>query len=204
MSRPDQKKKYLTHAQVALVFAVEPRTVTKWVNDLGMPKVGRGEYDLVQCVQWRCNYLEKKIREAEAGGAEGLSAKHRINIATARKKENELALQERSLVNIEEVMPVIDKTLDIFRMKALTFSKRVAPALEGMESNAEREAILKENIHELLNDLTTIPDKLRSSVELDQADEDVVRTAHPAAKNDGKRVGRRKANTQRRNRQRAR
>jgi hypothetical protein len=198
------RKSYLNHHQAAQVFAVEPRTITKWCNELGMPKVGRGEYDLLQVVQWRCNYLEKKIREAEAGGEDGLNARQRIFIATAKKKENELAIQEQQLVNIDEVMPVIIKILDIFRNKALVFPKRVAPSLEGVETNHEREALLKDNIFELLNDLTSIPNKLKGLTILDDAAEERIRDAKAAAKNDGKRVGGRKKNTQRRNSKRAR
>ena len=44
---------------LAKVFKRDERTIQLWVED-GMPREGRGKYDLLKCYEWRLNKLEKE------------------------------------------------------------------------------------------------------------------------------------------------
>ena len=196
-SAEEDKKGFLTHAQCAMVFGVEPRTITKWCNEYGMPKENRGQYNLIAVVQWRCNYLEKKIKTAEQGGSDGINQDTRLKRANAEIKEMHLAELRGEMVNIDEVMPILNEGFSNIRRKASTFAQTVSPQLEGMESY-ERTEYLKTAIEDLFEDLSGLPNTLKRIVKLDQqsAAEGVQNLSIPP-KDDGKRTRRVKKNIKR-------
>ncbi|MBW7887443.1 MAG: hypothetical protein H3C35_03655 [Bacteroidetes bacterium] len=185
---------YRSLEQMAELFGVEPRTITKFVNEFGMPKVANGLYRIKDCVQWREKYLNKKIKEILAGGEGGLSARQRLNKAKAIREEYKQALDERTLIRIDEVMPVFEEALKIMKQRLTVLPRRAAPMMEGTETNAEREEILRNNINEILTELAGTPDALRSVAESAREHfAESISDVEPAQKNDSNRVGRRKS-----------
>jgi len=195
---PEKKKNpNPTHQQIAMLFAVEPRTITKWVNELGMPKIGRGQYNLAECVQWRCNYLEKKITALENGGLDGINQGTRLKKANAQIRENQLARMQRELVSLDEITPIITQGLNNIRQLSASFAQRISPQVEGMELS-ERTEYIKEAINELFTELASIPNALKrfgSTAEFRSA-EGFFDFA-PPAKDEHKPTRRRKKNSQR-------
>lgn len=53
---------------LALFFEVDERTIQNWVKDNGAPRLERGEYDFLQFVKWRLNFLSNEIKVLQAGG----------------------------------------------------------------------------------------------------------------------------------------
>ena len=50
---------FATLEQIATVLNMTPQMVNRHVKLHGMPRVGRGEYDLVKSVHWYINYLKR-------------------------------------------------------------------------------------------------------------------------------------------------
>jgi hypothetical protein len=200
MPDSDKKKNFLSHQQCAVIFGVEPRTVTKWSNEYGMPKVGRGKYNLIEVVQWRCNYLEKKIRELEMGGPDAVNQKARLNRIIAETKELQLAKLRGTLVDLNEIMPIITHGLNDIRQTSTTFAQKISPQLEGMDLS-ERSEFIKDSINELFKELTNIPDALRRSVSVaESSPAESVLGLKAASKDDDQRTRGSKKDTKRRKR----
>lgn len=195
MSDEEQKKTgRVTHQQIAMVFGVEPRTISNWTKDLGLPKYARGQYNLVECVQWRCNYLEKKIKTLTEGGTEGMNQGTRLKRVNSEIKEYHLSKLRGELVALDEIMPIFTDALNRIRQRAQSFGQRTGPQLEGLDNN-ERAETLQEHINELFSDLTTIPNALRRLEKFARyRTSESVPDIKAAAKNDGQPVGKRKAN----------
>ena len=205
MSEPAKKSSgTINHQQIAMVFAVEPRTVTKWCNELGMPKSGRGQYNLVECVQWRCGYLEKKIKTLTEGGTEGMNQGTRLKKVNSEIKEYHLAKLRGELVALYEIMPVITEGLNRIRQRSQSFGQRTAPQLQGLEVTEMAET-LQEHINELFADLANIPNALRRLEKFARyRTTEGVRDPETSAKDDGQPVGRGKKNAKPGNKSRTR
>lgn len=200
-NKPASKKSNdLSHQQCAIIFGVEPRTITKWSNEYGMPKKGRGQYSLIEVVQWRCNYLEKKIRELESGGVDGMNQKIRLNRIIAETKELQLAKLRSSLVDLDEIMPIIVQGFSDIRKTSDTFSQKISPQLEGLDLN-ERSELIKDALNELFEGLARIPDTLKRLVSVAEhgAAESILGTK-ATAKDDGERTRGGKKDSKRRKR----
>jgi len=185
-----EPKNYLNHAQCAMLFGIEPRTITKWVNENGMPKEGRGQYNLMSIVQWRCSYLEKKIKVMENGGVDGMNQNTRLKKVSSEIKELQLAKLNRSLIDLEEIMPIIITALSNIRQTSIPFSQKVSPQLEGLNLN-ERSELIRDQLNELFEELSHIPDTLRRIAAVDQyRTSESIQRSETAAKNEGKRTRR--------------
>ncbi len=185
---------YMTLEQTAEMFGVEVRTITKWKNEFGLPQAASGFYKRNDVVQWREKYLNKKIKEMQAGGEDGLSARQRMYKAKAIREEYKQAVEERSLIRIDEVMPIFEEALKIMKQRITVLPRRSARLMEGTQTSAEREEILRKNVNEILTELSNTPDALRSVAE--SARQHYAATlpdAQAAAANVGHRVGRRKS-----------
>jgi hypothetical protein len=196
----DDKKKYATHHQIAIVFGIEPRTITKWVNELGMPRAGRGKYNLVACVQWRESYNQKKIEELRAGGKDGLSARKDYFIASAEMKRYQIAEKKKKLIKVSDARRIFEDLFTLIISRKKVYAKKTNPQLEGIQSPGERERILDDNVNELFRDIYERGsaelrrlEKLSGPVEGEPA---APQTVAPHAR---KRMGRRAPRTKRRN-----
>jgi phage terminase Nu1 subunit (DNA packaging protein) len=196
---------YMSLQEVADMFGVEVRTVTKFVNELGMPKVVSGWYKRNDIVQWRLKHLEKKIKELQQGGSDGVSASTKLKSAQARRQELRYAKEAGKLVELDKVLPVFEKLFSLIAQRRKLFSKRTNPQLDGIDSFGEREKILTESIDELFNDIyeSGIRELTRLR-ELSGADQDIAQNNAPAAPAARKRVGKKVSRPQRRNRKRTR
>jgi hypothetical protein len=164
-----------------------------------MPKAGRGQYNLSECVQWRCNYLEKKIKILTEGGADGMNQGTRLKKVNSEIKEYHLSKLRGELVALDEIMPLIAEGLNRIRQLAQTFGQRTGPQLEGLD-NTERAETLQDNINELLTELVSIPDTLRRLEKFARyRTSEGVQTVIAAAKDDRKPVGGSKKNVKSRN-----
>jgi phage terminase Nu1 subunit (DNA packaging protein) len=194
-----------TLPELALLLKREPRTVNKDVKERGLPRDGRGLYLLSKAIPWIVDDYEKRIRLARTGGESESGARKRLWQVQADLKQITLARQRGEVINIDDAIPILERGLNILRHKIMIFPRTAAPQLEGLESPAEREQTLKTLVHDLLTDLSNIPDALRSAAKLGhQSTSESIPDAPAAAANDRKRMGRRKTMAQRRDRKRAR
>lgn len=194
-----------TLEEIADLFLVEPRWINRLAKDRGLPREGRGQYDLIKVVRWYVAFLNRQVDELRAGGEDGLQAKARFLKSQANMKEMDEAARRGETVNIMEVASIVEEALSILRTRLLSLHKRVAPLLDGSETIGEREDVIKGIVYESLTELATVPDSIRSLTAFRHGHARAgISPAAPAAKAHRKRVGRSKARPLRRNRKRAR
>lgn len=194
-----------TLEEISDLFLLEPRWINRLAKDHGLPREGRGQYDLIKVVRWYVAFLKRQMEELRAGGEDGLQAKARLLKSTANMKEMDEAARREEIVNVNEVATIVEEALSILRTRLLSLHKRAAPLLDGLETIGEREDVIKGIVYECLTNLTTIPDSIRGLAALrHRRSQTSVRNSAATAKADRKRVGRSKAHPLRRNRKRAR
>jgi phage terminase Nu1 subunit (DNA packaging protein) len=105
---------YATIEQIATVLNMTPRMINRHVKENGMPRVSRGEYDLVKCVRWYIDYLKEQIDEARRGGETGAQADVRQKIAEANMAEIKLARMRSEVITMEDVLKEVEGPFPIF------------------------------------------------------------------------------------------
>jgi transposase len=185
----------MTLDEVAVMFDVEIRTVTKWKNEFGMQQAAPGFYKRDDVVKWRVQYLEKKIKLLQQGGVDGVSASTKVKQVKYERDQLKLLQEQRLLVNIDEIIPIITDQLSNLRTNSATYGQRVSPLVEGMSVN-ERAIVLQDKLNELFAKLSGVPDTLKrigSSIERPASES--VQRVKSAPKNKNKRTRNRKKNT---------
>lgn len=191
--------------EISDLFLLEPRWINRLAKEHGLPREGRGQYDLIKVVRWYVSYLKRQIDEIRAGGEDGLQAKARLIKSQANIKEMEEAKLRKQVINVADAASIVEEALSILRTRLLTLHKRAAPQLDGLETIGEREEVIKGIIYESLTDLSNIPDSIRHVAVLSHGRAaESVQDAAPAAAADHKRLGRGKAHPIARNRKRTR
>lgn len=188
--------------EIADLFGkVQQRTINLLVKNEGLPRKERGEYDLAEVIPWYMKRYEHQLKEAKAGGEDGVQAKARLIKAQADLKQIALAKVRAEVINVQDAIIAFENVLSILRQRANVFPKRAAPQLEGLETNGEREAMLKDLINELLTELADIPNTLIGMAELTrQGLAEGIQAAQAPAKAHRKRMGGKKSHPKRRNR----
>jgi len=197
------KAGYLNLNEAAELFGVEPRTITKFTNEYGMPKAASGFYKTKDIVLWREKYLSNKLKTLQQGGSDGVSANTKLKTAQAKRQELRLQKESGSLVEIDKVRPVFDKLFSLMAQRRKLFSKRTNPQLDGIETFGEREKILNDNVDELFNDI--YESGIRELARLQQlsgGNESIPQAASSSGTVARKRVGKKKPHSKSRNRKR--
>ncbi len=194
----------ITHEQIAAIFNVEPRTITQWTNSFGMPKFAPGVYVIKDCVQWRIKFLEKKIKELQQGGADGVSANTKLKIAQAKRQELRLAHEQGMVINRNEIVPIFREAVENTVTKGKQFGRSVAPRVHGLEIKILAEK-LQEEFDDTISQFANVPDTLQRFVENDHArhSEHIV-VVSEERKDNGKPVRRKKHHARPRKRRSAR
>lgn len=147
------KAGYLSLEQTAEMFGQEVRTITKWKNEHGLPQAMPGFYKRDDVVKWREKYLSKKLKEAQSGGADGMSQSTRLKRVQSQRQELRLQKEAGQLVEIEKVIPIVQKMFLLIAQKRKNFSKNTNPQLDGVVNDGEREEILNRNVNDLFNNI---------------------------------------------------
>lgn len=151
---------YLSLNQCAEMFAVEPRTITKWRNEFGAPQSMTGFYRRNDIVQWREKYLGKKLKELQQGGPDGMSANARLKNTKEARERLKLMKETRQLVDLSEVMPVFTDVLITLKMHGSTFGKSIANDLEGMNAT-QRAQYIQNALNRIFSQIASVPDALQ-------------------------------------------
>lgn len=152
--------------EIALLFKKEPRWINRLSKEKGLPKDARGAYDLIKVIHWLVDEHEKELKEARRGGETEGQARKRLYAAQASMKELELTRIHGKLIHIDDVLKILVVALKALRDKILSLPKRAAPQIIALQNIAEIEELLETLINELLDDLSTLPDKLKRAGKL--------------------------------------
>ena len=142
-------KKLLAH-ELAYIFGVNRRTVSRWAKNDGLPKNADGSFDVAACVAWAMDRLEARAAdEAEKPqpGSEWLSEYRRV-----RFLREELALKrERGELIPRDEVQAQRMALTTYLVSSLNnLAPRCAPVVAGKTDRHEIEAALSLEIAALL------------------------------------------------------
>jgi len=136
---------------VADFFEVDQRTIQNWVKK-GMPKNGRGEYELIACVQWKLKENETEIEILkEGGGDETLRELRKRNVeADLKIKEEKLKTIRGEKLDVE-LVSVAWKNEMLLVKKILNGMPGVAMIkLEGAETPEQKQKVIQDAVDDCL------------------------------------------------------
>lgn len=147
--------------EVARVFNCSPR----WISGLverGMPKMGRGEYDLGHCMLWYIRYLQKELerREVWPDDPTGVNLrKERLRLvkAQADREEHELSQKRAELVPPEVIADCKREEYQRVRRAACAMVDELVPQLEG-QNRIMIKARIDDAVRDMLNRLAECVD----------------------------------------------
>jgi phage terminase Nu1 subunit (DNA packaging protein) len=140
----DVDKLVASQKSLAVIFAVDPATVSRWAQD-GMPKRGWGKYPLAECVRWR---IEQLIAQAAGDSSEITESRMRLYDTQREKHELEMKQMRRELLDAEEVATAIRSMFGIVATQLDGLGPRMAARLAGL---SDPQKIAKELLSECRN-----------------------------------------------------
>jgi len=165
---------YATLEQIAMLLKVTPRWINRLVREQGFPRESHGKYDIIKCVHWRIDDLEKRIQELQGGTLR--SSKERKELALAQKAEYQLGLLKKELMKVDDVIVILDKIFTLIKTKLPTNRKNIVPNLLIVKTDKEAEKILEKRDNELLYELSeSIENIIRGIGKSDNQDKNIVK-----------------------------
>jgi phage terminase Nu1 subunit (DNA packaging protein) len=142
--------------KVAKALNVTTRRVQQ-LADEGMPREGRGKYDLAQCMLWYIRYLQNAISNRDGNGADAAGndlKAQRTRLITAQAAREEIALrrEQGELVPIADYEETMAAHITSVRQRLLSMPANIAHHLEG----EDRESIKQKLESEMRNVLASI------------------------------------------------
>ena len=141
------------------LFGLSARRIDQLVNE-GMPKTGRGEYNLIACVRW---YLDFWKHRASADNDEAKTKK--INLIDAQRDKIVLETEKmrEKLIPVEEVVHTLNALAVIVSTQLDGMGARMANTLAGIDEPAEIQRTLfnecrsiRDNVAGQIDDLAAI------------------------------------------------
>jgi len=176
--------------QISTVLNMTPQMVNRHVKLHGMPRVSRGEYEIVKCVHWYIAYKDRQIQDARKGTETEAQARQRLVIAEANLRELEYAKARGKVVDVEVAKGLWAKLVLAFRAKVLLIpTKMPALIVSGQSPNEVRELLEKE-VTEALNELSRANIDTSDLSRPEPAREGSPQARKPAIQAKRKRVGR--------------
>lgn len=154
---------------VAQALNITQRRVEQLAKE-GMPRSGRGRYDLGACLLWYVRYLQKALEArsprtntgANGGDAEFGDAKLRIASADAQLKELELARQRAEVVDVETAARLWDDSVTKMRARMVASINATAVRCVGLKTIAQAHAALRAMVNEALSEVEGVASALES------------------------------------------
>jgi len=112
-------------------------------------RLDRGKYDLPGTVQNMIEDLKERNKP------ESSDDKKRLDSLKAEKLEMEIRNMKGELIEVDDISETVGKMIQATRSRILAHPKKAAPLLIGCKGIVEAEDILKRQVHEILNDLSS-------------------------------------------------
>ncbi len=172
---------YATLEQIAHLLKLTPRMVNLHVREHGMPRISRGEYDLVQCVHWYIDYKDRLIKEARRGDESEQQARARLVKATADLRELELAHAREKLIDVNTVALMWERLVVAFKTRMLALPTKLPQRLIACKEIAQIKEALEQEICEALSELSTAEIDVGKPSETQEADAKDAQACHSTA-----------------------
>jgi phage terminase Nu1 subunit (DNA packaging protein) len=144
--------------EIAGLLKVSARRILHFV-EMGMPKLGRDEYDLIACVIWKAEHDINELKKEMAEKDEDKIIRHqaRKEKALAELKEIELEKIKGKIIDTDYAINKFEQRITSAKIKILTWPQIVAPRVVGKGDLKEVKAILKKHVDDVLTDLSKGP-----------------------------------------------
>lgn len=165
-----------TQREVADHLDLSVKRISELIRDGILPsKMGRSPLNLDVCRVAYISYLRKLGGYHKRSGTGDIAEeKTKLTAAQARKAELEVEQLEKSLIPAQLVEETWIDYVSNVRAKLLGLPSRVAHQVITIDKYAEAELVIKEQVHEALNELTQngIPKEYRKGDTSDRPDMD--------------------------------
>lgn len=134
------KDTYISAEALAELFGVTAHMVRRYVNDHGMPRAGRGQYLLGDCVKW---YIGR-IRVAAENGEHGDISEEKLKLVRAQRHRVELDNKKvrGELIDHDTVAGAFNQMGSVFASQLDSVGARMAGILSGITDPGEIQRIL--------------------------------------------------------------
>lgn len=157
---------------VAQALNITTRRVEQLVKE-GMPRAGRGRYDLGACLLWYVRYLQKALEARSprtntgAGGdlADFGEAKLRSARADAELKELELARQRGEVVEVEAAARLWDDAVTRMRARMVSSINATAVRIVNLTTIAQAHAALRLVIDDALREVEGVASSIETGTD---------------------------------------
>lgn len=143
---------------IAKLLLLTERRVTQLAAQGVIPRAERGRYELAPAVQGYIRYLKERALGGDLGGDESLAAlKGKLIRQRTRVAEVEASLLEGQVLRRPDVEAAWEQILGNLRTALLALPSRTAPLVHAARSLPEANEALTEAVHDLLEQLATVP-----------------------------------------------
>jgi terminase small subunit / prophage DNA-packing protein len=171
-TKENSVKEMATRKEVAEHLFMTQQNVSKLISqNVFIPKPGPNPLDLNECRQSYIAFLQKKGRYTLKDGKGDITEeKTRLTKAQADKAQLDVAVIEGKLIPTEQVEDTWLNYISNCRARLLNIPNKIAHIILTVDNFAEAENIIKESIHEALEELANdpIPREYRESTLIDQ------------------------------------
>ena len=140
---------------IAKLLQLSERRVQQLTKDGIIPKVDRGKYELVPAVHGYINYLRHQM-SAEVSTDDIVKNKNRLTLATAELREIEKSQLEGELIPALEIKKTWLHYVNLIKTKLMSIPNKTAPQMVTVNNINDAKNILKERIHETLNEIAKV------------------------------------------------
>jgi phage terminase Nu1 subunit (DNA packaging protein) len=145
---------YTSLDQIAHLLKMSPRMVNLHVKQHGMPRMDRGQYDIVAVVHWYIDYLKGLIKEAQRGDETEQQARARLVRTTADIREYELGKLKGELIEVAEAKSLWERLVVSFKTKMLSIPTKAPQRFVICKDINEIKDLLEREIYEALDELS--------------------------------------------------
>ncbi|GAK06049.1 hypothetical protein JCM19037_4603 [Geomicrobium sp. JCM 19037] len=156
---------------LASIFSLTDRRIRQLAEEETISKVGPGRYDLHDSVKKYIAFLrnnEAVTNEDQIRKSNIEDEKLKKAIADRKLSEIALAQKEQKVHSSEDVKTVMNRMLGGFRARLLSIPTKTAPKILGRGTIAEVEAILRDDLHHALHEISDYDHKTFSQVTADE------------------------------------
>jgi phage terminase Nu1 subunit (DNA packaging protein) len=182
--------------QIAHLLKMSPRMVNLHVKEHGMPRIDRGQYDIVAVVHWYIDYLKGLIKDAQRGDETEQQARARLVRTTADIREYELGKFKGELIEVAQAKSFWERLIVSFKTKMLSIPTKAPQRLIICKDIIQIKDLLDREINEALGELSRADIEVSDIAEPDRSRPVGTKADKSTAKAHSKRVGRQVPDTQ--------
>jgi phage terminase Nu1 subunit (DNA packaging protein) len=177
---------------IARLFEVTPGRIYQLVDEGIIPRVARGQYDLIASVQSYLRHLRKQLSDARVGLGDYGNERARLTRARADVAEMDRSVKTGELVPADQLEETWLTLAGNVRTRILAVPDKIAPRIVTVKNPVEAAKLIRHELNEALSEIATtkVPGAPPAPVGSHRAS---VAKVRPAASADGEPVGRSRA-----------